>query len=76
MKRVITSYSIHYTKLYDRTIAESIELARADVTVRTSMMESRFLAGSPELFEKFHSRYMRTIVVKGTEKFIDRNNFV
>lgn len=54
-----------------RTIADSIELARADVTVRTSMMESRFLAGSPELFEKFHSRYMRTIVVKGTEKFID-----
>jgi len=54
-----------------RTIADSIELARADVTVRTSMMESRFLAGSPELFEKFHSRYMRTVVVKGTEKFID-----
>jgi len=54
-----------------RTIADSIELARADVTVRTSMMESRFLAGSPDLFEKFHSRYMRTIVVKGTEKFLD-----
>ena len=29
------------------TIADSIELAMADVTVRTSMMESRFLAGSP-----------------------------
>ncbi|HSB44301.1 MAG TPA: [protein-PII] uridylyltransferase [Nitrospira sp.] len=54
-----------------RTIADSIELAMADVTVRTSMMESRFLAGSPELFEKFHSRYMRSVVVKGTDKFLD-----
>jgi len=54
-----------------RTIADSLELARIDVTVRTSMMESRFLAGSPELFEKFHSRYMRSVVVKGTDKFLE-----
>ena len=54
-----------------RTIADSLELARADVTVRTSMMESRFLAGSPELFETFHSRYMRSVVTKGTDKFLD-----
>jgi [protein-PII] uridylyltransferase len=54
-----------------RTIADCIELAMADVTVRTSMMESRFLTGSPELFEKFHSRYMRSVVVKGTDKFLD-----
>ena len=54
-----------------RTIADCIDLAMADVTVRTSMMEARFLAGSPELFEKFHSRYMRSVVVKGTDKFLD-----
>lgn len=55
-----------------RTIADSIELAMADLTVKTSMMEARFLVGSPELFEKFHSRYIRKVVVKGTDKFIDR----
>jgi [protein-PII] uridylyltransferase len=54
-----------------RTIADTIELAMVDLTVKTSMMEARFLAGSPELFGKFHSRYMRKVVVKGTDKFID-----
>lgn len=55
-----------------RTIADCLTLAESDATVKTSMMESRFLAGSPELFEKFHSRYMRKIVAKGTDKFLDQ----
>lgn len=55
-----------------RTIADCIALAETDATVKTSMMESRFLAGSPELFEKFHNRYMRKIVSKGTDRFLDQ----
>ena len=42
-----------------RTIQDCIELATADLTIRTSMMEARFLAGSPELFQEFHGKYLR-----------------
>ena len=55
-----------------RTIADCIELAGSDSTVKTSMMESRFLAGSADLFEKFHSRYVRKVVSKGTDWFLDQ----
>lgn len=55
-----------------RTIHDCIELAETDATVKTSMMESRYLAGSPELFEKFHSRYMRKIVSKSTDTYLDQ----
>ena len=55
-----------------RTIHDCIELAETDATVKTSMMESRFLAGSPELFERFHSRYMRKVVVKNPDAYLDQ----
>lgn len=54
-----------------RNITDCLALAETDATVKTSMMESRFLAGSPELFESFHSRYMRKIVMKGIDRFLD-----
>lgn len=53
-----------------RTIAESIELAQADPTVKTSMMEARFLAGSSDLFQEFHHRYQRKVVVKSVDAFL------
>lgn len=54
-----------------RTIADCLELSLSDPTVRTSMMESRFLTGSPELYEKFHNQYLRKVVAKGINTFID-----
>jgi [protein-PII] uridylyltransferase len=54
-----------------RTIADSIELAQADSTVKTSMMEARFLAGSADLFQEWHSRYLRKVVVKATDAYLD-----
>jgi [protein-PII] uridylyltransferase len=54
-----------------RTIADCIELALGDLTVRTSMMEARFLAGSPQVFQEFHRRYVRRVVARGTDRFID-----
>jgi [protein-PII] uridylyltransferase len=54
-----------------RTISDCVELALADLTVRTSMMEARFLAGSPGLFQEFHRRYVRRVVVRGTDRFIE-----
>ena len=55
-----------------RTIADCIELAGNDSTIKTSMMESRFLAGSADLFEKFHGRFVRKVVCKGTDRFLDQ----
>ena len=55
-----------------RTIADSIELAETDVTVKTSMMEARFLAGSADLFQEFHRKYLRKIVSKNTDLYLDQ----
>lgn len=53
-----------------RTIPDCIRLASDDLTVRTSMMESRFLAGSPHLFQDFRRRYFSRVVSRGTDRFI------
>ena len=54
-----------------RTIQDCIDLGLSDLTVRTSMMEARFLAGSPDLFQQFHSRYFRKVVSAGVDKYLD-----
>ena len=55
-----------------RTIGDCLELAASDSTIRTSMMEARFLAGSPEFFQEFHSRYLRKVICRGTDRFIEQ----
>ncbi len=55
-----------------RTIGDSIELAETDATVKTSMMEARFLAGSPDLFQEFHRKYLRKIVTKNSNLYLDQ----
>lgn len=55
-----------------RTIQECLDLAADDLTIRTSMMEARFLAGSADLFQDFHDRYARRIVGRGVDRFIER----
>jgi [protein-PII] uridylyltransferase len=55
-----------------RTIQECLELAVEDLTIRTSMMEARFLAGSSQLFQEFHDRYTRRIVGRNVDRFIDQ----
>ena len=55
-----------------RTINDCLELAASDSTIRTSMMEARFLAGSPEFFQEFHSRYLRKVICRGTDRFIEQ----
>ena len=55
-----------------RTIADSIELAETDVTVKTSMMEARFLAGSADLFQEFHRKYWRKVVSKNSDLYLDQ----
>ncbi|HSL06339.1 MAG TPA: [protein-PII] uridylyltransferase [Nitrospiraceae bacterium] len=55
-----------------RTIDECIELAGKDLTIRTAMMTSRFLAGSPNLFQEFHRRYFKEVVGRGARRFIEQ----
>jgi [protein-PII] uridylyltransferase len=55
-----------------RTIADSIELAETDATVKTSMMEARFLAGSADLFQEFHRKYLRKVVSRNSDVYLDQ----
>jgi [protein-PII] uridylyltransferase len=55
-----------------RTVADSMRLAQADSTVKTSMMEARFLAGSADLFQEFRRRYWRRVVARDVDEFLDR----
>jgi [protein-PII] uridylyltransferase len=55
-----------------RTIQDCLDLGVADLTVRTSMMEARFLAGSPELFQQFHARYLRKVVSSGFDAYLEQ----
>lgn len=55
-----------------RTIADCLELSLSDLSVRTSMMEARFLAGSAQLFQEFHDRYVRKVVTRGVDRFLDQ----
>ena len=55
-----------------RTIRECIELAGQDLTIRTAMMTSRFLAGSPYLFQEFHRLYAKEVVGRGVGRFIEQ----
>ena len=53
-----------------RTIDESISLAKRDATVRTAILDPRFLAGSGVLFHEFTGA-LRKQLAGNPEKFID-----
>ena len=55
-----------------RTIQDCVDLGLADLTVRTSMMEARFLAGSAELFQQFHARYVRKVVSRRCDAYLEQ----
>ncbi len=55
-----------------RTIQDCVELAGQDLTIRTSMMTARFLAGSPNLFQKFHRLYAKEVIGRGAGRFIEQ----
>src|SRR5271165_2080044 len=48
-----------------RTVDECVKLSRADMTIRTSILEARRLAGDPELAKSLQRRF-RAEVVRGT----------
>src|SRR6516162_5409620 len=53
-----------------RSIDESIRLAKADVTIRTAILEARFLLGDRALFDDMVSRFDRQVVQGTAAEFV------
>jgi [protein-PII] uridylyltransferase len=50
-----------------RTVAETLKHARADMTVRTAVLESRFLIGDEKLYDELRRKFERELI-RGTAK--------
>lgn len=53
-----------------RALNDCISIAKSDITARTAMMESRYLAGNKEIFERFFNSFRRDVIKKGVDDFI------
>ncbi len=53
-----------------RSIDESVRQARADMTIRTSVLESRYLAGDQTLFDELVTRFDKNVVQGTAAEFV------
>jgi len=53
-----------------RVIADCVEMAAADGTVKTALMDSRYLSGSRPLYNSLHKTIFTQILPKSSDKFI------
>ncbi len=53
-----------------RSIDESVRQGRADMTIRTSLLESRFLAGDQALFDELMVRFDKNVVQGTAAEFV------
>ncbi|MGJ0622357.1 MAG: [protein-PII] uridylyltransferase [Methylocystis sp.] len=53
-----------------RSVAECVRQARADMTIRTTLLEARFILGSAELFSEFRDSFDREIARSDTREFV------
>jgi len=53
-----------------RSLSECLLIAEGDLTVCTSLMESRYLVGSSAVFQDFQRRFVRPVLNKKSENFI------
>jgi [protein-PII] uridylyltransferase len=54
-----------------RSLDDCLRQAKADVTIRTSMLEMRYLWGDQELYQEFKKRYQEEIQGKDPARFIE-----
>ena len=54
-----------------RSVDDAMRLARDDMTIRTSLLEARWLWGDKELFEQFLARFRKEIVAAGGNDFVE-----
>jgi [protein-PII] uridylyltransferase len=53
-----------------RTVDECLKQARADMTIRTTLLEARFITGDRALFEKLTTRFDKEVVAKTAAEFV------
>jgi [protein-PII] uridylyltransferase len=53
-----------------RSIGECMRQAKADMTIRTSLLEARFILGDQALFEEMRKRFDEEIVAKSAHDFV------
>ena len=53
-----------------RTVDECLKQARADMTIRTTLIEARFIVGDKGLFETLQKRFDAEIVAKTAPEFV------
>ncbi len=53
-----------------RSIEECLKLARADMTIRTTLLEARLIMGDEALFDRLRVRFDREIVAKTASEFV------
>ena len=54
-----------------RSIKDCISLAKEDLTIKTSMIETRFLIGSQNQYERFTGSINKNVLQKGVKKFLN-----
>lgn len=54
-----------------RSIDECIRQAKADMTIRTALLEARFLLGDRALFEELNTRFQRQVVSGTAAEFVN-----
>ena len=54
-----------------RTADEAIRLSKSDLTIRTSLLEARWVWGERETFEDFRARFRREIVATSGRDFVE-----
>jgi [protein-PII] uridylyltransferase len=54
-----------------RTVDQSLKLARADVTIRTALLDSRLIHGDEPLFQELIRRFQREVVQGTARQFVE-----
>ena len=53
-----------------RSVAECIRQAKADMTIRTALLEARYLFGEPKLFDELTTRFDKEVVQGTAPEFV------
>lgn len=54
-----------------RTIKDCVKLAQEDLTIKTSMIETRFLIGNRTTYDKFYNSIHKNVLQKHVKKFLN-----
>ena len=55
-----------------RTVQDCVNLGASDLTVGTSLMEARYLAGSGDLFQEFQRRYVNRVATRRVDHYVEK----